>query len=62
MLFQQASSTAAGSSYTVTQIWTATAYDGGYVPGKTGNLLNQTVNSPTEALTVPVREIQSVNG
>jgi hypothetical protein len=63
MLFQQASSTAAGSAYTVTQTWSATAYDGGYVAGETGNLLpNETVNSPTETLTVPVREIQSVNG
>jgi hypothetical protein len=63
MLFQQPSSTAVGSAYTVTQIWSATAYDGPYVAGETGNLLpNETVNSPTETLTVPVREIQSVNG
>lgn len=64
VLYQQPSTTA-GITLTVTQGWTATAYEGGFVPGQTGDLLpagDQSPQSPPYTRQVVVQEIQSVNG
>jgi hypothetical protein len=65
VLYQQPS-TAAAFTLSVTQAWMATAYVGGFVAGKQGNLLpvgqRGPLQSPANALQVLVKEIQSVNG
>jgi hypothetical protein len=65
VLYQQPSA-AAPFTLSVTQTWMATAYVGGFVAGKQGNLLpvgqRGPLQSPANALQVLVKEIQSVNG
>jgi hypothetical protein len=65
VVYQQPSA-AAPFTLSVTQTWMATAYVGGFVAGKQGNLLpvgqQGPLQSPANALQVLVREIQSVNG
>jgi hypothetical protein len=64
LLFNQPSSSAA-VPVSVSQTWAATAYQGPFVPGQTGNLLPPgsaaTMQSPPTTVQVPVKEIQSVN-
>lgn len=63
VLYQQPS-TGSGFTLSVTRNWTATAYQGGFVPGETGALLDG-ANLPTlqsnGGKVVPVREIQASN-
>jgi len=64
VLYQQPS-TSGGITLTVNQNWTATAYEGVFVPGQTGDLLpagDQDLQSPPNIQQVVVQEIQSVNG
>jgi hypothetical protein len=65
VLFNQPS-TSTAIPVSVTQTWTTTAYQGGFVPGKTGTLLPAgtagTMQSPPTTVQVPVKEIQSLNG
>jgi hypothetical protein len=63
MLYQQPS-TGNGFALTVTRTWTATAYQGAFVPGETGTLLNNAILpalQSTSTVNVPVREIQTSN-
>jgi hypothetical protein len=64
VVFQQPSP-ARPFTLSVTQSWAPTAYDGGFVPGKRGNLLPAAdqglLQSPPASQQVPVKEIQSLN-